>query len=494
MTIEELTIEGYRGFAKKQSLRLAQPTGEIGSGFTILVGPNNGGKSTVVEALDALFSPSSTVSFSEGKRNAKVQGRVSIQARMTDGSVHELMTAGNGGSETTRGANSSIEKVCYFLPSRRFFNPCFNAGTDSRQSYAMTQNIGQTRSTPISRFSQRLFEINKNRGRFDEVLREVMIDVPDWTIEQSDQGQYFVKIDSAGQAHTSDGLGEGIISLFFMVDALYDASQSDLIVVDEPELSLHPQYQKRLLQLFADRARNMQIVFATHSPLMVDIQHIVNGAEIARIHKSEGDSIVSQVRRATSGRLHPLLKDTHNPHVLGVDAREVFFQEDGVVVVEGQEDAIFYPYVLDQLTGADLVTETDALKVKERIFGWGAGGADKIERIVTLLSDLGFRKVAAIVDKDKEQELTRLGEKNRRYLFNAIPADDVRTKDGCPEKDCNCRTEKKGLLDETGVLRPEFRDETAEMFERINSYLSSTNETGGELATEDGSYESTDVE
>ena len=35
--------------------------------------------------------------------------------------------------------------------------------------------------------------------------------------------------------------------------------------------------------------------------------------------------------------------------LLGLDARETLFREDGVIVVEGQEDVIYYPKILDQL-------------------------------------------------------------------------------------------------------------------------------------------------
>ena len=65
MPIIEVTIKGYRGFATDQRVRFAVPTGAVGSGLTVLVGPNNGGKSSVIEALQAL-TVKGAVSFSEG--------------------------------------------------------------------------------------------------------------------------------------------------------------------------------------------------------------------------------------------------------------------------------------------------------------------------------------------------------------------------------------------------------------------------------------------
>ncbi len=51
VSIKAIEIYGFRGFAAKQRVELALPNGKPGSGLTLIVGPNNSGKSTVVEAL-----------------------------------------------------------------------------------------------------------------------------------------------------------------------------------------------------------------------------------------------------------------------------------------------------------------------------------------------------------------------------------------------------------------------------------------------------------
>ena len=77
MSVVSMSIKGLRGFAEEQILQFAQPNGETGSGLTILVGPNNGGKSTIIESIQALAAPlSNPPRFTEGQRN-KVSGFVS---------------------------------------------------------------------------------------------------------------------------------------------------------------------------------------------------------------------------------------------------------------------------------------------------------------------------------------------------------------------------------------------------------------------------------
>ena len=465
MSIASLEIKGLRGFAEEQTLRFAQPSNKVGSGLTILVGPNNGGKSTIVESLQAISSKN--VSFSEGKRNRVADERVTIRVKSDNGDMLELRTFDAGGSSTIHDPGETLE--CFVLPSRRYFNPYFGSSrhgtTYTRQMYLGDRNPPNSRSSPIDDFPQgRLFDALDNLEEFNKVLSKVMDPVPIWTIDQSDQGQYYLKLNSAGQYHNSDGLGEGIVSLLFIIDSLYDSQQDDLIVIDEPELSLHPAYQRRLARLFAKYAKDRQIVVATHSPYFVDTECILNGAEVARIHKEGNSSLISQLSRPVADRLEGLLKDSHNPHVLGLNAREAFFLEDGVIVLEGQDDVVHYPKALDQLEAKGLLRGKCTSFLGERFFGWGAGGAHKIERILAVLHDLGFKRVAAVFDKDKRGLILKLEANFQNYFFGSIPADDVLTKKG---------TCTPGLFDHEYKIRPEFETEAAELFGDIDGYLRS---------------------
>ena len=463
MAVTTLSIKGLRGFAEEHFLHFAQPTGVLGSGITVLVGPNNGGKSTVIEALQAWSAPNGT-NFSEGKRNKLAGDRVLIRIQL-DGNVHELRTVDAGGSEVSREPNS-IPRNCYVLPSRRFFRPYFGEGQNDRSRYLRNQSIPETRSAPTNDFSQRLFNALQHITDFNKVLERVVNPAPVWTIDRSDEGGHYLKMNADGQYHNSDGLGEGIVSLLFIVDALYDSDPGDVIVIDEPELSLHPTFQRRLAMLLADYARDRQIIYATHSPYLVDFNHVLNGAHVARVHKQEGSCRISQLQDSTVSGLSGLLKDSHNPHVLGLDAREAFFQEDGVIVVEGQEDVVYYPRVLDSLVDANQLSTAGASFLRERFFGWGAGGAAKIEKIVAVLNDLGFERVGAIFDQNESGLIPDLQSKYPGYAFAAIPADDVRTKTGS-----DGQVQTIGLLDEAGQLRQEYSQATADVLNGLLEQL-----------------------
>ena len=100
MHLDSLTIKGYRGFSSDQTLKFAQPIGALGSGLTILIGPNNGGKSTEVESLAALFSQRA-IRFTTGKRNSLADARISLEIKLSTGETHKVPTVDSGRGQTS---------------------------------------------------------------------------------------------------------------------------------------------------------------------------------------------------------------------------------------------------------------------------------------------------------------------------------------------------------------------------------------------------------
>lgn len=455
MPISSFEICGFRGFGNSQRLELAQPTGNAGSGLTIIVGPNSGGKSTIIEGFKVI-SARRTQSFTEGRRNKDAGDRISIKITNSDGNNYELRTVDVGGSEThwANGQPQNLPQILV-LPSRRYFNPYFGRGTQRREQYANTELPAQ-RGGEIGNFSNRLFQALENRAQFDEVLEKVMDPVPEWTIDQSDNGNYYLKFRNEGQFHNSDGLGEGLVSLFFIVDALYDSAEGELIVIDEPELSLHPYFQEKVSQLLNEYSATRQILYATHSPQFVTFDALAAGAKVSRVCKIDGHSNIFSLSQETSTRLAAFQNDRNNPHILGLDARKIFFLEDKVILLEGQEDIIFLKRALSQI-GVDLSGD---------FYGWGVGGASNMPIIAAMLRDLGFKRVVGILDNNVGAVLQTLRRDFPQYRFLEIPASDIRTK---PQR--NAVDAVEGLLDAQGNIREHLRDQFVQTTNEANEYL-----------------------
>jgi len=463
MTIKKIGIKGLRGFEEEGIINLAIPNGKYGSGLTILVGPNNSGKSTIIEAFSAAsIAGSSTYknqSFTEEMRNKK-DDNISIKIFDEADGVYEISNNKSSLKCETGGWSSLNKKSCedvFILPSRRSFDPYYEGNpfeAGSRERYTDCMKLSPNRGSKLPLFFSRISKAEQRREYFDRVMSEVLDPLPEWELDRNGSGDYYIKFIYDGISHISDGVGDGLLSIFFIVDALYDSRKGGIIVIDEPELSLHPSLQKKLSKLFADYARDRQIIIATHSPYFIDWEAIINGANIIRVVKEGRKTYVYPKENFPDelrNKLKSLTTDTHNPHVLGLDSKEVFFLNDKIMLVEGAEDVIYYKKILDMLE----------IKLKGEFYGWGVGGAHKMHIITQLLKGLGYKKVIGILDNDMKDVRDELRQTFPTYKFYCIPANDVRTKKG--------RTiqEKIGLLDEESKIREEYRDSITGLFDDI---------------------------
>lgn len=265
-----------------------------------------------------------------------------------------------------------------------------------------------------------------------------------------------MKVSNSTSPHNSDGLGSGTTSAIHITDALYDSQVDHIIGIDEPELSLHPAAQRRLASVLVELSADRQIVIATHSPFFAPLELLTSGMKLARVYHAESGSVIGQVEESTLVKLANIVRDINNPHVFGLDAREVLFLEDDVILVEGQEDVIGYRRLFD----------TFSKYVPASFFGWGVGGASKMVVIASLLKELGIQRVFGILDSDKRKVSEELGQTFPSYKFVTIPAPDIRTK---PAR--KAAEPKEGLLGENGELRPEYEKDTKELFAILEHYF-----------------------
>lgn len=466
-----IEILGLRGFARLEKLDLAVPNGSLGSGLTVVVGANNMGKSTVWEAFDSIARSNNngeSFSFSESRRNKLSEDGVKIKLFMDDEIYFQVSSINKNNSEVKTETNDLKERDnivdrITVVPSKRQFSPSFGRGNANKNWFLGRSE--QSRTTLRDEFTGRLFSIRRDEekfARFNGLLREVVGFPITWDIDQHESGNYYLKFTQGdGNYHSSDGVGEGIISLFFLLDALHDSQPGALIVIDEPELSLHPLYIRRLSNLLSKYSKDRQIVIFTHSPILVKWEDFESGAKVARVFKENSRSIIAQ---PTADTLKEFIKknkdDVNNPHPLGLESIETFFLEDRIILVEGQEDKIHYSRIIKQL----------GLELKGEIHGWGVGGAQKAKFLVKLLLELGFEKIAIIFDGDSNTKTT--GEElleifEEKILVKHIPASDIRIK---TNKQGN-QTEHSSLLDENNQLRPEYRTALTEIFDSINQYF-----------------------
>ncbi len=67
--VKSISIKGYRGFRTEDLVVFAVPDGSYASGLTLLTGPNNSGKTSILEVVRALGSRRQP-SFGRSQRNS----------------------------------------------------------------------------------------------------------------------------------------------------------------------------------------------------------------------------------------------------------------------------------------------------------------------------------------------------------------------------------------------------------------------------------------
>lgn len=461
--LKSISIEGLRGFGKKEKIDFSIPDNKRqGSGLNIIVGPNNSGKTTITEAIKYYNVDAYNISFSEGKRNEKTNSKINIKYYDSDGSTYEINTVDDGGSSVNIHTDGEIltSKIPYCLPSRRNTDYyMYNMSEMDRYSYSINQ-ISNTRNRQpnLNSYDGRIFKWQKDRKKFDNVLKKILDKSVNWRIEQNDEGNYYIKIIFGNNdvVHTREGIGDGYWSIFTIIDALYDSKNDDLIVIDEPELSIHPALQRKLIKLLEEYSKDRQIIITTHSPFFISIDAIINGGMLIRTYKDKDLNIrIGSVDDTDRDYFKSIKKDIFNPHVMGIEGKEMFFLDDNIIITEGQEDVTFYPIICTKL----------GIKLNVNLFGWGSGGVGNITSLLRLLKNLGYKKLTAVYDGDQEDKFLEAKELFKDYNILILPADDIRDKLNYKNE-----IEKHGIIDKDKEIYEEYKEPFKKLIQDINKY------------------------
>lgn len=441
-----VTIKGYRGFRSETTVNFAVPSGPPASGLTLLTGPNNSGKTSVLEVLRVLGSRNQP-SFSRAQRNARSRKvRVSYTFESGENAILESVSQMSHATTWTPGPHAPLRDKVYYIPASREVAPWFGLNLTSRRDYtSQTAEFRAKRNESVD-LNGLLMTIEADsalKNRFDEDVTRLIGFSVKWGIEKIENDQFVFSIASPTGSHTSDGIGYGVLSVFYVVAALMDTSESSIVLIDEPETSMHPQVQRRVADYLAQKAADTQVVVSTHSPYFVNPSWFPEGAEVLRCYIDDRTTKVGRLTAVTKDKLLKLASDLHNPHVFGLDAREIFFATGHrrVLVAEGQEDALALKSILSR---PEVTTDFE-------IFGWGAGGAEKIELIIQMLQDLGISNIATLVDGDKSELHAKLKVAYPSLKHGILPTEDIRDKNA--RKPVKAKT---GVVNSSGTLKPEY--------------------------------------
>lgn len=166
----------------------------------------------------------------------------------------------------------------------------------------------------------------------------------EWQLETINplKNQYDVRLKKQGSSFLVGAASSGERELLTYLFAIFALNVRDaLIIVDEPELHLHPKWQKTLLHLFIRLAKSTgnHFLLATHSPTFVSPESI---QFVSRVFSSQQRSHILRLNTTALPEARHLL------NIVNSQNNERLFFADEVVLVEGLSDRIFFEAVLDR--------------------------------------------------------------------------------------------------------------------------------------------------
>lgn len=130
---------------------------------------------------------------------------------------------------------------------------------------------------------------------------------------------------------------KGIIHFIFSIHG-YDL-ENGVMIIDEPEIHLHPQIQEKYIDILNEAIKDMkmQFIVATHSPILVNSKTIDS---VKRFYKNK-DDFTEIITSENTPKHHNLIK-----YLDYTKATQVLFS-DHAVLVEGESDAFAYQHYYD---------------------------------------------------------------------------------------------------------------------------------------------------
>lgn len=151
-----------------------------------------------------------------------------------------------------------------------------------------------------------------------------------------------------------------------------DRRSNYILLLDEPGLNLHATAQADLLKFIDDLSINYQLIYTTHSPFMIDSNHL---ERIRTVVETEDGSVISEtIQEKDPKTLFPLQA------ALGYDIAQNLFISKNNLLVEGPSDLLY-------LTTISAVLEANNREgLKDNVTIVPVGGLDKVATFISLLA------------------------------------------------------------------------------------------------------------
>ncbi|MBI4090573.1 MAG: AAA family ATPase [Candidatus Komeilibacteria bacterium] len=318
MHVAALEIHSYKSFLRTVILPFSP-------NLNIFIGPNNCGKTNVLDAIDFLTHPQK-----DPRRLHHHRAQLLLTLRLTAEEQElirttELVTAlGRNYSVTMQDAHGQS------LPENASGHLSSRIKMLTYDDFSDLERIEEDYTLMAERHPERFKQMTALLlEHFPEVKSiNSIVDVDSDTYGTVAVGAKSITIERLG-----GGFRRVLVMLMYALHPDYS-----VVLIDEPEIHLHPGLIKRLLKIFNSGMTN-QLIVTSHSPLFINAYTIPH---VYRVLKDEqGSHVYSLAQQPGHLNQQRLVQE------INADNMELFFA-DKVLLVEGVSDRILMRGLIDR--------------------------------------------------------------------------------------------------------------------------------------------------
>lgn len=243
---------------------------DLDPGVNIVVGQNGFGKSTMLNLIRSVL-------MKDEKFLKQLKARVTITTAITDPQtgkeVEEGQMSFDGKQVIHQPAFGGYDSAKSFYYVNTFDVPSSRKSTLSQLGLTLDQVLYQRNPEVFSFSDYRLGMLKDLRAAMQKQERienffdliNSLFQTTGKTIDIDDQNRVIFRKGDVNIEMDHLSAGEKQILLLLFTQFLME-ERPTLLLLDEPEISLHIEWQDRLIQLMRDLNPNCQIIMTTHSP------------------------------------------------------------------------------------------------------------------------------------------------------------------------------------------------------------------------------------
>jgi len=413
----------------------------LAPGISVLTGRNNVGKSRVLQAVTTVMGAYSNAASAPAAPQVRIEdegttvtadfhgspppsvyeisGPDRMEHTMWDrdgsgnsrlllrshgrGDVHVLTTGPLGGASQIGNAlpevvrlASVMSRVIYVPPQRLI--PALVATAPVDVPAASGQNLGQA-------IYKHRNDMTPQFEEFQATLSSMLEEVDQVLTSPVDQGSVRITLRDrfARKNIPADEAGTGVSALMHLIATVLFMPSGRILLIDEPQLHLHPGAEKRLAHFFRAHPEH-DYVFATHSPVFVSALEPDRAWLLTR---DERGTLITPVFEAGLPKSHVLQE-------LGLSPGDIVLAER-FLLVEGPGDVGVYPNLMRRLGWDPVRLNCSVLQLQ------GGDTARPLRNVVEELAALLNLPMMILLDGDKQGEIAESD------VVRLLPVKDVET-------------------------------------------------------------------